>query len=207
MSRVRLRSLDHSRRILISMHVAKSLCWRAPVCPCSSPLRFPPETASVMIACAACCRMMGRSASSGNSSAHLPTALSCQRWFFSSRFHYRELSGSVHQTGLARRLAERGPRVSRQPWRPHFRDQLRHVFRRRRRSSHLRLTRLREAQPPSLSMINACTLSAATSCMCGSTWEYTSSVKATLACPSCSLMTLGDTPAASEMVAAVWRRS
>ena len=36
------------------------------------------------IACAACCRMVGRSASSGNSSAHLPTALSCQRRFFSS---------------------------------------------------------------------------------------------------------------------------
>jgi hypothetical protein len=43
--------------------------------------------------------------------------------------------------------------------------------------------------------------------MCGSTWEYVSSVNAALACPSCSDTTLGGMPTASASVAAVWRRS
>lgn len=40
--------------------------------------------------------------------------------------------------------------------------------------------------------------------MCGRTCEYTSSVNATEACPNCSLITFGDTPATKAKVAAVF---
>lgn len=48
----------------------------------------------------------------------------------------------------------------------------------------------------------ASTFKAAASCICGRTCEYTFRVKATLAWPSCSLITFGDTPALSERLAA-----
>jgi len=44
---------------------------------------------------------------------------------------------------------------------------------------------------------NASTRAAASVCMCASTWEYVSSVKALVACPNCSETTFGGTPAES----------